>query len=465
MLKRTICLLLILIIFPCSSFAEDIIFEEAFIEPRSPLIGVAYEEITAIPVAGAEENSISFFNNLPFDEYIAQGILESEDLPTEIPVPSHYNIKRESLEDVYYDAIMRHPEALLKIGGSCECDPESGFVSSIFPKYLVANKAEADTARQQMAEEVEKYKSLANKYDTDLEKLLVIHDKMVADCDYDVRVLKAETINDAPDSVYYALGVFQDRLAVCQGYSQALYMIAKELGIELDFCVSNEIDHMWNYVKLDGKWYHMDMTNDDPVVKDGDNLSPSEDIRARHTYFLVSDGGLSPTAHGTSWRRYGGGESYICSDTKYESDHLFNMMIPFTASRADDGYFHVSAGFGQIPVDFKSKSLYTGAVVASPCIIKESYTVTENGVETEKERTNLYLAQYATKNVPKLLPIVRWGNNEIQVSTVQKALQKNGGLLQLVSPAITEEQIESFSTFLLDSVKLTPYATKATWSE
>ena len=170
MLKRTICLLLILIIFPCSSFAEDIIFEEAFIEYRVPLGGVAYKEITAIAVDGAEENSISFFNNLPFDEYIAQFILESEDLPTEIPVPSHYNIKRESLEDIYYDAIMKHPETLLTIGGSCEYDPESGFVSSISPEYLVATKAEADDARQQMVEEVEKYTSLANKYDTDLEE-------------------------------------------------------------------------------------------------------------------------------------------------------------------------------------------------------------------------------------------------------------------------------------------------------
>ncbi len=456
MLKRTICLLLILIIFPCSSFAEDIVFEEAFIEYRVPLGGVAYEEITAIAVDGAGENSISFFNNLPFDEYIAGAILESEDLPTEIPVPSHYNIKMESLEDIYYDAIMKHPEALLKFGGSCEYDPESGFVSLIFPEYLVATKAEADAARQQMAEEVEKYTSLANKYDTDLEKLLVIHDKMVYDCIYDERVLKEETINDAPDSVYYALGVFRDKVAVCQGYSQALYMIAKELCIELDFCISNEIDHMWNYVNLDGKWYHMDMTNDDPADEKG---------RAHHTYFLVSDGGLSPTAHGSTWRRYGGGESYICSDTKYESDHLFNMMIPFTASRAEDGYFHVSAGFGKIPVDFKSKSLYTGAVVASPCIIKESYTVMENGIETEKERTNLYLVQYATRNVPKLSPIVQWGNNDIQRTGIQNALQKDGGHLQLIAPAISQQQKENFTTFLWDAENLTPYATKATWNE
>lgn len=455
MLKRIICLLLILIIFPCSSFAEDIVFEGAVVEPRIPLGGVADKEITAIAVDGAYENYISFFNNLPFDEYIAAVILESEDLPTEITGLSQYNIKKDSFENIYCDTIMRHPEALLKFGGSYEYDTETEIVLSVIPKYLVGTKAEADVARQQIANELESYTSLAGEYETDVEKLLVIHDKMVYDCIYDERVLSEETVNDAPDSVYYALGVFRDKLAVCQGYSQALYMIAKELGIELDFCVSNEIDHMWNYVKLDGKWYHMDMTNDDPEDAYG---------RAKHTYFLVSDGGLSSTAHGNTWRHYGGRETYICSDTKYESDHLFNMLIPFTARRAEDGYFHVSASFGQTPVDFKSKSLYTGAVVVSPCITTGEYIVIESGVETEKEGTNLYLVQYATRDVPALLPIVK-GVGGIGVLGVQNSFLKDKGYLKLILPDVDETRLQPFTTFLWDATNLTPYATKATWNE
>lgn len=464
MLKRILCFLLILTIFPSCSFAQDIVFNETSPEPCIPLGGVAYGKITAIAVDGAEENSVSFFNTLPFDEYVAQFILASEDLPTEITGLSQYNIKTDSFENIYYDAIMKHPEALLKKECGYSYDPETGIVLSIRPEYLVLTKAEADTARQQMKEEAEKYKSLANKYDTDLEKLLVIHDKMVADCVYDVRVLSNDTVDDAPETVYYALGVFRDRFAVCQGYSQALYMIAKELGIEMDFCVSDEKNHMWNYVKLDDKWYHMDMTNDDPVVKDGDNLYPREDTRAFHTYFLVSQAGLKDEIHGSDGRSLSG-RTYICDDTRYESDHLFNMLIAFTANRAEDGYFHVSARFGDTPVDFKSKSLYTGAVVASPCIIRESYTVIENGIEAEKERTNLYLVQYATRDVPKLSPIVQWGNKDIQWIGIQNALPEDGGHLQLIAPAISPEKKENFTTFLWDAENLTPYAAKATWNE
>lgn len=455
MIKRSICFLLILLMFPCSSFAENIVFEEALKETHIPLGGVMHEEMTAIAIDGYEEYSVSFFNDLSFDEYIAQFILNSEDLPAKITGLSKYNIASESLGYIYRDAIMKHPEALLKIGGSYEYDIETGIVLSIIPEYLVETKADAIAARQQMEDELANYTTLANEYETDLEKLLVIHDKMVYDCTYDERVLKEETINDAPDSVYYALGVFRDKLAVCQGYSQALYMIAKELGIKMDFCVSDEKSHMWNFVKLDGKWYHMDMTNDDPADTYG---------RAKHTYFLVSDGGLSANAHGSLWARYDGGETYTCSDTRYESDHFFNMIIPFTAKRAEDGYFHASASLGGIPVDFKSKSLYTGAVVASPCITTGKYTVIENGVETEKEGTNLYLVQYATRDIPKLLPIVQWENSAIQVSGVQNAFSEDTGYIALISPAVTKGQIDDFTTFLWDSVKLTPYATKATWS-
>lgn len=453
MLKRIICFLLMLIIFPCSSFAQNIVFEKE--APKPLLGGLMDKEITAIAVDGAEEGSISFFNNLSFDEYIAEAILYSEDLPTEITGLSQYNINKDSFQNIYYNAIMRHPEALLKIGGICKYDTETEIVLSVIPEYLVETKAEADTARQQMEEEVQNYTSLANQYETDVEKLLVIHDKMVYDCTYDDRVKYPETVNDAPDSVYYALGVLRDKLAVCQGYSHALYMIAKEIGIELDFCVSDEVNHMWNYVKLDGKWYHMDMTNDDPADEKG---------RALHTYFLVSDGGLSPAAHGNTWNRYGGGEKYVCNDTKYESDHLFNMIIPFTASRAEDGYFHVSALFGQTPVDFKSKSLYTGAVVASPCFINERYTVVENGLETEKESKNLYLVQYATRDIPPLLPIVK-GAGGIGVLSVQNPFLKDNGYLKLILRDVDESRLEPFTTFLWSAENLSPYATKATWSE
>ena len=41
-------------------------------------------------------------------------------------------------------------------------------------------------------------------------------------------------------------------------------------------------NHAWNYVKLDGKWYAIDVTWDDPVITGGGKLTN----KARYEYFL-----------------------------------------------------------------------------------------------------------------------------------------------------------------------------------
>lgn len=61
---------------------------------------------------------------------------------------------------------------------------------------------------------------------------------------------------------------------VCEGYSRAFKVLCDKLGIP---CVLNEgyarssasnvsEAHMWNYVQLDGSWYAVDVTWNDPVV-------------------------------------------------------------------------------------------------------------------------------------------------------------------------------------------------------
>ena len=40
-------------------------------------------------------------------------------------------------------------------------------------------------------------------------------------------------------------------------------------------------NHIWNAIFLDGKWYHLDLTWDDPVTNDGKDY-------LEHNYFLIS---------------------------------------------------------------------------------------------------------------------------------------------------------------------------------
>jgi transglutaminase/protease-like cytokinesis protein 3 len=40
------------------------------------------------------------------------------------------------------------------------------------------------------------------------------------------------------------------------------------------------VNHVWNAVKLDGKWYHLDLTWDDPIMEEGKDV-------VLHDYFLI----------------------------------------------------------------------------------------------------------------------------------------------------------------------------------
>ena len=57
-------------------------------------------------------------------------------------------------------------------------------------------------------------------------------------------------------------------------------------------------------VKIDGQWYHVDVTWDDPV--------PDKPGRVSHENFLRSDDGIRSTGH------YGWTSDYTCTSTKYD---------------------------------------------------------------------------------------------------------------------------------------------------
>ena len=55
-------------------------------------------------------------------------------------------------------------------------------------------------------------------------------------------------------------------------------IILNDMGLE-NYKISSE-DHIWNAVKIDGVWYNLDLTWDDPVTDDGTNV-------IEHNFFLV----------------------------------------------------------------------------------------------------------------------------------------------------------------------------------
>lgn len=104
------------------------------------------------------------------------------------------------------------------------------------------------------------------------EKVKEIHDWLVRYLQYDTRYER-----------YTAYQALQDRRAVCQGYALLAYKMLNEAGIKnkiVEGTVASG-DHAWNLVLLDGKWYHLDVTWDDPV--------PNRDDLLSYNYYLKTD--------------------------------------------------------------------------------------------------------------------------------------------------------------------------------
>lgn len=128
-------------------------------------------------------------------------------------------------------------------------------VRSVKFTYLIP-KEELEEARTEFNKRFDEFTNSVDESMTDFQKCMAIHDKLVTECKYDNEILPVSHTS------YAAL---VEGKAVCQGYSMAYSQILNALGIESNVISSESMNHMWNMVKLNEKWYHVDVTYDDPL--------------------------------------------------------------------------------------------------------------------------------------------------------------------------------------------------------
>lgn len=103
-------------------------------------------------------------------------------------------------------------------------------------------------------------------------------------------------------SIYTIYGALVNKKAVCDGYAHALQYLLYRAGIP---CIrvtgsSKSESHVWNMVQLSGKWYHVDVTWDDPVISGVSdfagysylNVTESQ-IKKDHTISPIVSGGIT----------------------------------------------------------------------------------------------------------------------------------------------------------------------------
>ena len=102
-----------------------------------------------------------------------------------------------------------------------------------------------------------------------------IHDYIIKTTKYDSNRSDRKIINYKSDTAY---GPLIEGYGLCGGYTDAMALFLDYYKIP-NFKVISE-NHIWNAVKLDGKWYHLDLTWDDPISKSGNDI-------LEHTFFLI----------------------------------------------------------------------------------------------------------------------------------------------------------------------------------
>ncbi len=110
----------------------------------------------------------------------------------------------------------------------------------------------------------------------DYEKLKFFHDYLVLNCETDSE-------DEYADTIY---GALVRKKALCEGYTKAFSYLCNLADIENVIVTGKTyVPHMWNMVKLNGNWYHVDVTWDKP----DDELHEKYPDCILYQYFMVTD--------------------------------------------------------------------------------------------------------------------------------------------------------------------------------
>jgi hypothetical protein len=127
---------------------------------------------------------------------------------------------------------------------------------------------------------------------SDYEKELAIHDWLVENTRYDEITLFLIHLHDPNNETPY--GPLLRGKATCLGYTTAFQLLMDMLElpcITVNGFTRKVEEHAWNMVELDGDWYCVDVTWDDPAGLSG------LDLKLNHKYFNVTSDFLRETDH------------------------------------------------------------------------------------------------------------------------------------------------------------------------
>ena len=198
-------------------------------------------------------------------------------------------------------------------------------------KYLTGGASSMTSKEKELGKQI--IKKIINNGMSDFDKVKAINDYMIKNVSYDTENYKKNSI---PYESYTALGAMEKKVAVCAGYAKMFKILASCAGLEATY-VSGDTPyggHAWNQVKVDGKWYNIDVTWNDPDCETNKNghyscgcyqyfLLSNEDFNKKHTPSTK----VNATGSSRDFEAYKQGCPYDVAAQYYKTQADFDKLV------------------------------------------------------------------------------------------------------------------------------------------
>lgn len=265
-------------------------------------------------------------NTLSLEEYIIQ---QSLSCPEYIDI-SQYKIPLEKAREVlipflYYDELF-YIDAINYTYKYLDYDNETqtwinAIIENVYFRYILTPD-EIKMAWNTINREVRSYKNGIKPEWNELEKVLYTNDFLCHKCEYATNIIS---------SSHTLYGALVDKKPVCDGYSHAFRYLLKQIGMEASMVTSDPMNHAWNLVKIDGQYYHIDVTWDDSYTNGVKGIG-----KTSYEFFLASDSSFQnerSTSH-NNWVA-----DYNASSTKYDGNQEWRNQNNYLIYKDNYWYF------------------------------------------------------------------------------------------------------------------------------
>ena len=225
---------------------------------------------------------------------------------TDIALYSH-RLSLMEMERVFRYYIDDHPEAFWVSGSfrySYFKSDGAQYAYMLYPQYC-CTAGEAAALNAELKTRTEELLDGLTDQIPQTEREKTVHDRLLRSADYD-QTYQAEHTHDL-------LGVMLNGTGVCESYARAFQYLMQRCGIPAALAVGytqgSSAGHMWNVVQIDGNWYQVDPTWNDPI------LATPIPSYVRYDYFNITTARML-------------GDHQIAADISHFGDEAVSYPVP-----------------------------------------------------------------------------------------------------------------------------------------